>query len=277
LLVPSASFWESFSGKGFSIMFRKVAIAVGAVLLGMVVVCYTSLPSLIHVKWNDSMAWLDRQVPIETQIKQIKLESEKIDNEIKANINKLATMEVAAQNLEQQVVTLKEEQVGRKQQMAKLASTLQNETQKVALREHNAKVNELDLLVTNYEVKSVKLKSMEDLLSAKRQTLEAAHQKIGAMKDQRDQLRVSIAKLESRKELVDIKTQQCQVQISDSKINEINALLKKVNDRLNEQETKAALYAKYGYSDAPAVADTNAKNAQVVLERANNVLKDDEK
>jgi chromosome segregation ATPase len=255
-------------------MFRKVAIAVGAVLLGMVVVCYTSLPSLIHVKWNDSMAWLDRQVPIETQIKQIKLESEKIDNEIKANIGKLAKMEMDTQNLEQQVVALKEDQANRKQQMASLAAGLKNDTTKVVLREHNNKVNELDLLVTNYEVKSVKLKSMEELLSAKRQTLEAAHQKIGAMKDQRDQLRVSIAKLESRKELVDIKTQQCQVQISDSKINEINALLKKVNDRLSEQETTAALYAKYGYSEAPNVTDTNAKNAKEVLSRAENLLKD---
>jgi chromosome segregation ATPase len=253
-------------------MFRKVAIAVGAVLLGMVVVCYTSLPSLIHVKWNDTMAWLDRQVPIETQIKQIKLESEKIDNEIKSNLNKLAKMEVETQNLEQQVVALKDEQAGRKTQMAALAEGLQNVNIKLGLRDHNAKVNELDLLVTNFEVKSVKLKSMEDLLSAKRQTLEAAHQKIGAMKDQRDQLRVSIAKLESRKELVDIKTQQCQVQISDSKINEINALLKKVNDRLNEQEATAALYAKYGYSEAPSVAETNAKNAKDVLTRASKVL-----
>jgi hypothetical protein len=80
-------------------MFRKVAIAVGAVLLGLVIVCYTSLPSLVQVKWHDSMAWLDRQVPIETQIKQLKLECGKIDNEIKANIDKLAKMEVETKNL----------------------------------------------------------------------------------------------------------------------------------------------------------------------------------
>jgi phage shock protein A len=273
---PLREFWELFSGKGFSIMFRKVAIAVGAVLLGMVVVCYTSLPSLIHVKWNDSMAWLDRQVPIETQIKQIKLESEKIDTEIKHNIDKLASMEVQTMDLEQHVVALKEDQAGLKKNVARLHGKLEGNLEKVALRDRTAMVNELDLLVSSYEVKNEKLKSMESLLFAKRQTLEAAHQKIGAMKDQRDQLRISIAKLESRKELVDIKSQQCQVQISDSKINEINALLKKVNDRLNEQETKAALYSKYGYSEAPAVADTTAKNATVVLDHAKKVLASEE-
>src|SRR5260370_10528801 len=80
LLVPSARFLGIVFWKGVSIMCRKIAIAVGAVLLGLVIVSYTSLPSLCHVKWNDGMAWLDRPLPIETKIKQHRIESDQIDN-----------------------------------------------------------------------------------------------------------------------------------------------------------------------------------------------------
>jgi len=257
-------------------MFRKIAIAVGAVLLGLVIVGYTSLPSLIHVKWNDTCAWLDRQVPIETQIKQLRLQVDKIDNEIKANLGSLAKMEVETQNLEQNVVALKGDQGERRAKIASLAKDVENVPVKETSREKNAKVNQLDLLNSTYEVKDAKLKSMESLLAAKRQTLEAAHQKISAMKDQRDTLRVTIAKLESRVELVSIKTQQSQIQINDSKIAECNAMVKKINDRLSEEEAKAELYSKYGYSEAPAVADKNAKNVQEVLKSAKNILKDDQ-
>src|SRR5258708_32949093 len=62
---PPRVFWETFSGKGFSIMGRKIAIAVGAVLLGLVIVSATNVGTRLHVKWNDTCAWLDRKLPVE--------------------------------------------------------------------------------------------------------------------------------------------------------------------------------------------------------------------
>jgi chromosome segregation ATPase len=257
-------------------MCRKIAIAVGAVLLGLVIVSYTSLPSLAHVKWNDGMAWLDRQVPIETQIKQLRLETDKIDNEIKANLGKLAKMEVETQNLEQNVAALDAEQTTRRAAISAMATSLEDQTVKVSNRDLNGKKNQLELAVSTYEVKKEKLKSLKSLLAAKRQTLEAAHEKIGAMKEQRDNLRVTIAKLESRKELLDIKTQQSQIQVSNSKINECNALAKKISDRLNEEDRVAQLYDKYGFSENPAVAEKNSKSVKEVLSAAREALNDDQ-
>jgi chromosome segregation ATPase len=270
-------FWESFSGKGFSIMFRKVAIAVGAVLLGLVIVCYTSLPSLAHVKWNDFMSWCDRQVPIETKIKQLRLETDKIDNEIKANVSKLAKLEVETQNLEQNVVALKEDQAKRKIEIAGLTKELEKKSQEVAWKKDvKALANQLDLAINTYQAKDAKLKNMEILLAAKRQTLEAAHQKISAMKDQRDEIRIAIQKLETRKELVDIKTQQSTLQFSDSQIAKCNKLIKDVNDQLSLQEKEDELNQKYGFVDNKAIAEQDAKNVREVLSAAKKVLSDDD-
>jgi len=259
-------------------MFRKIAIAGGAVLLGLVIVCYTSLPSLAHVKWNESCAWLDRQVPIETKIKQLRLETDKIDNEIKANLSKLAKLEVETQNLEQNVVALRDDQVKRKTDIAMLAKDLERKSQEVAIKkETKALASQLDLAVNTYQAKDAKLKNMEGLLAAKRQTLEAAHQKIGAMKDQRDEIRIAIAKLETRKELVDMKSQQSTIQFSDSKIVECNRLVKDINDQLGFEEKRLELEQKYGYAENKAViAEKDAKNVRQILEAAKSVLTDDD-
>jgi chromosome segregation ATPase len=259
-------------------MFRKMAIAVGAVLLGLVIVCYTSLPSLAHVKWNDTCAWFDRQVPIETKIKQLRVETDKIDNEIKANLSKLAKLEVETQNLEQNVVALRDDQGKRKGEIARQKVDLERKMEEVAIKKDTkALASQLELTVNTYEAKDAKLKNMENLLAAKRQTLEAAHQKISAMKDQRDEIRIAIAKLETRKELVDMKTQQSTIQFSDTKIVECNRLVKDINNQLSLQEKELELNQKYGYEDNKAVAaEKDAKNVREVLNAAKKVLTDDD-
>jgi chromosome segregation ATPase len=257
-------------------MFRKVAIAVGAVLLGLVIACYTSLPSLAHVKWNDTCAWFDRQVPIETQIKSLRLQADKVDKEIKANLNKLAKMEIEVRDLEHNVAALRQDQGKRKEDLSAKADALEKRSERMSRKDLRSQTNEVEALVNTYEVKNAKLKSMDSLLTAKRETLEAAHQKISAMKEQRDQLFVNIQKLETRKELVDIKTQQTQIQVSDSTLIECNLLLKKIDDQISEREKVSELYRKYGYSDEPAaVAEKDAKNVSAVLKAAKEVLKDD--
>jgi len=255
-------------------MCRKIAIAVGAVLLGVVIVSSTNVCSLIHVKWNDATAWLDRKVPIETKIKQLRVETDKIDSEIKANLGKLAKLEVETQNLEQNVVALKNEQADRKSEIAMLASDLEKKADQVAKKDLKPLTNKLDLAVSTFEVKDAKLKNLDNLLAAKRQTLEAAHQKISAMKDQRDELRITIAKLETRKELVDIKTQQSTIQFSDSKIADCNRLAKEIGDQLSEREIYADNLRKYGYTDGSPTVEKEGKNVKDVLKSAKKVLND---
>ena len=273
VLVPSAMVSVNVFSKGVNIMFRKIAIAVGAVLIGLVVVCYTSLPSLVQVKWHDSMAWLDRQVPIETQIKQLKLEAGKIDNEIKSNIDKLAKMEVDTRNVEQQVVALREEQGKNKEKLLTMKNAL--ETDKVANRnELRSKTNALEVALSSYEVKKAKLATLENLLAAKRQTVDAGHQKIAAMKEQRDELYVTIAKLENKQELVSIKTQQSTIEVSDSKIVKCRELAKHIDDLLTEQDIKADMNRQY-FGEEGKIAAEKDINKEAVLDRAKKILEKD--
>jgi chromosome segregation ATPase len=231
------------------------------------------LYGLIRVKWNDSVSWLDRQVPVETQIKELRLQADKIDDDIKPNIGKLAKLEVDVNNLEQNVAALKEDQSRRRGEIAALAKKLEDRQSNVAANDCRSEAAQLESLVNSYEVKNEKVRSLEGILVAKRQTVEAAHEKIRAMKAQRDALVISIQKLETRKELVEIKSQQCQIGVSNDTINQCNALVKKIDEQLRVQEKTGDLYGRYGYSDAPATAEKGAKDLKDVLKKAKQSLK----
>jgi chromosome segregation ATPase len=260
-------------------MCRKIAIAVGAVMLGLVILYYTPVASLVKVAWNDTTSWLDSQVPVETRIKQLKLKADQMDGEIKANCDKLAKMEMEIRGLEQQVASLKNDQSTRRTEITAKAEKLRNLNEKVSLRDKTKLTNELDVAVSSYEVKDVKIKSLQDMIAAKKETLEAAQKKVGDMRDLKDQLYLTIAKLETRKELVDIKTQQSQIQVSDSLMSECNALAKKIDDQLTERELQAKNYEKFGVAgdNGTVLTEKEAKPAKDVLQRVNRILAEDDK
>jgi len=260
-------------------MCRKIAIAVGAVMLGLVILYYTPVASLVKVAWNDTTSWLDSQVPVETRIKQLKLKADQLDGEIKANCDKLAKMEMEIRGLEQQVASLKTDQSKRKAEITAKAEQLRSANEKVSLRDKTKLTNELDVAVSAYEVKDIKIKSLQDMIVAKRETLDAAQKKVADMRDLKDQLYLTIAKLETRKELVDIKTQQSQIQVSDSLMSECNALAKKIDDQLTERELQVENYKKFGVAgdNGTVITEKEAKPAKDVLLRVNKILADDDK
>jgi len=261
-------------------MCRKIAIAVGAVMLGLVVLYYTPVASLVKVAWNDTTGWLDSQVPVETRIKQLKLKADQMDGEIKVNCDKLAKMEMEIRNLEQQVASLKGDQATRKAEITAKADKLRNlDGVKVALRDKTRLTNELDVAVSSYEVKGIKIKSLQDMIAAKRETLDAAQKKVGDMRELKDQLYLKIAQVETRKELVDIKTQQSQIQVNDSLMSECNALAKKIDDQLTERELQVENYKKFGVTgdNGTVVTERESKPAKDVLQRVNKILADEEK
>jgi len=160
-----------------------------------------------------------------------------------------------------------------------MSSSLETVPAKFNKSELRSKTNQLELAVDTYNVKKEKLRSMKALLEAKKGTLEAAHQKIGDMKEQRDQLYVNIQKLETRAELVSIKTQQSQIVVSDDVLNRCNADVAKISDQLSEVEKQVELYQKYGYADNKSTVPTekDTKSVEAVLQKAKAVLSDDDK
>ncbi len=252
----------------------------GAVLLaGLIALRTTALGSLARVAWKDTRATLERAVPPEVQLKQLRVEIDKVDADIKKNLGTLATQEVEFAGLEDNVIGLRELIGKMKADIAGMSKRLESSAEKVALTRDSktaALAGKLDSLVATFENKKVELKGKEQLVAAKRQALEASHQRINEMRDQKEKLRVTAARLETRYELVRLKEVQNKVEIDDSQVNRCNSLATKIESRLREKEKLADLHLQYGYrSEVPAV-DAEPRAPAVVLEAARKALADDD-
>jgi chromosome segregation ATPase len=262
-------------------MCKKLLIAAVALVVGLLVVRHTSLGSLIQVWWKDARAHVERQIPPEVQIKQLGVEIDKIDKDIKKNLSNLAAQEVECQMLEEKVVALRASQKQLKEDVSEMEKLLTApRTERVSFNGVTYRTAELtrklDSAATLYKNRKAEVAAKEQLLADKKRTLEAAHQRISAMRDQKEQLRVTVARLETRLETLRLKQMEAKVDLDDSQVGKCNELAGKIEERLRKNEVEAKLQAEYGYRAASPILDREPKTTEEVLKSARQALQDDE-
>jgi len=262
-------------------MCKKLCIAVGAVIVGLAVITFTGLGTVLQVKWHDTRNWIDRQVPPETQLKQLQEETNKIDKDIKNNLGKLAAQEVEAERLEASLAGMKEDQVKLKTDIAAMTKALDSKDQKVSWNGRTYRPTELALRleskVNDYELRKTEIKTREQVLTSKRQSLELAHQRISEMREQKEKLRVVIAKLEARIENVKLKQVDCPIDFDGSQVSKCNALAEKLDRQLAEEEKKAELYKIYGFDKEKKTSSVREERTiDEIIKSANSALQSDE-
>jgi chromosome segregation ATPase len=259
-------------------MCKKLIVAAVAILVGTAVVKHTSIGSLAQVWWHDAKQAVERQVPPEVQIKRLANEVSKIDADIKRNLSKLAQQEVDTQRLDEEVASLKDTQATLKAEIAAMTKNLENNIEKVSIngRTRNLNAATLDRTVAKYERTKAELKSREKLLGTKREALEAAHARIAEMSAQKEQLRDTVATLETRLQLARLNATRnhATVEFDDSQVARCNELANEISQRLAVDEKTVELNTRYGYSNAPAKAE-EAKPVGDVLKAAKKAIEDE--
>jgi hypothetical protein len=263
-------------------MCKKLCIAVGAVIVGLLVITFTGIGTLMQVKWNETRNWMDRQVPPETQLKQLRVEIDKIDQDIQKNIKKVSAQEVEKDRLEANLAKLKDDQAALRVEITAMSKALDsNETPVVYNGRKMDKLllaSKLESKVADFERNKTEIKTREQLLVAKRQTLDLAHQRLREMKDQKEELRVLAAKLEARIEDVKLKqtTEGCPVSLDDSQVAKCRALADKLDRQLSEAEKEQEMLDRYGYNKATTRPSHDEKTTDDVLKAAKKALQDDD-
>jgi chromosome segregation ATPase len=262
-------------------MCKKLLIAAVAVVAGLLVVRHTSLGSLIQVWWKDARASVEKQIPPEVRIKQLAVEIDKIDKDIKKNLSKLAAQEVDCQLLEEKVVALRTNQKQLKEDVSAMEKLLDNpRTERVVFNGTAYRTPELarklDSATQAYTIRKTELKAKEQLLAEKKQALEKAHQYIGEMRDQKERLRVDLARLETRLETLRLKQMEAKVEFDESQVGKCNELAGKIEESLRRAEVEAKLHEDYGYRTRSTVYDREPKTTEEVLKSARKALREDE-
>jgi chromosome segregation ATPase len=256
-------------------MLKKLCLAVGAVIVGLAVINFTSLGSLAKVKFTEMTNWADRQVPPETKLKQVRVEMSKIDKDIRHHVDKLAVLAEEVDSDRTKVAALKKEQVQRKEEIAAMTKALESTSEKVVYNgsayNQAAMVKKLDQAVTNYERLKSEVKAKEQVLAQKSDLLDTSKQRIKAMQQQKEELQVAVEELESRIEALKTKKVDRSIEVDDSQVNKCNVLLESVRKRVAQDEKTLELYDELGIKtkmqDGKEVRDTEKSKAEVV-ERA---------
>lgn len=263
-------------------MCKKLVLAAVAILVGTAVVRHTSIGSLAQVWWHDAKTTLERQVPPEVQIKQLEVEVNKIDRDIKSNLSRLAAQEVDTQKLEENVAALKEDQTRLRASVEALTACLKGDSAGNGRITFNGReysksylTSKLSTDVARFESRKAELKAKEKLLDLKKQAVEAAHDRIAAMADQKEKLRVTIAKFETRQELNRLNAVRAEagVELDDSQVARCNELAAQIERRLDVQAKETDMFTRYGYGTPGPKVEQTRPTAEVV-EAAERALND---
>ncbi len=261
-------------------MCKKLLIAAVALVVGLSVVKHTQLGSLFHVWWKDARTSLEKQVPPEVRIRQLSHEIDKIDGDIKKNLSKLAAQEVECQMLEEKVHALRASQKQLKEDISAMEKLLDGaRTERVSFNGTTYRTPELkrklDSAVQAFTGRKTELKAREQLLAEKKQALEKAHQYISAMRDEKEQLRITVARLETRVETLRQKQMEAKVEFDESQVGKCNELAGKIEEQLRRAEVEAKLHEDFGYRTRAAIIDRD-RSTEEVLKSARQALQDDE-
>jgi len=261
-------------------MCKKLLVAAVALVVGLSVVKHTSLGSLFQVWWKDARASVESKIPIETEIRQLGIEIDRIERDLKKNVSALALDETECQGLEEQVVALRTKQAQVKENIAAMEKLLDKpQTERISFNHVTYRPYELtrklDAAVSEYNGRKADLQAKERLLDGKKRKLEAKFQLISAWRDKRDQLRVTAAQLETDVQMLRLEQMEAKVEFDESQVGKCNERVANIKKRLNQAKAEIKYAAKLGLGTDLGV-EREPKTTEEVLKSARQALQDDD-
>jgi chromosome segregation ATPase len=257
-------------------MLKKILIAATAVVVGLVLI---NKSSLVRVWWKDAKACVENHIPIDTQLKQLRVEIDAIDNDIKKNLSQLADQEVKCKMTEERLAKMKARQQQLRADISDMEKGLEARTARVSFKDTSYSAAELtrklDRSVADYKNLKDQVKHNEALLADQKRTVEAAHNRLTAMRNQKEELRTLHAKLQTQYEVVKQKQMEGRLEVDDSQVTRARELAHKIEVRMRKMETEARLQADYGYAVPASEVDKPVKTAEEVRKEARQALADD--
>ncbi len=260
-------------------MLKKLLIAAVAFVAGLVVL--TKVTKISPAVWfGDCCRSVKHMVPPEVQLKQLKLDIENIDKEIDKNLGTLARMHAELDQFKENLACNSDRVAHLRTDIDEMHKCLKNQADFVVFRGRKFDADDLtrrlEMAVTEFKCLKEKVKVQEKIHAEKKATLRAAKERIAAMKDEQERLRVLAIRLEHELELVKMKQIQNQVtDFDDSALTRAQQNAKDVETRLKEIEKLIEYKKEFGRTDTTTVDTIKGKTREEVLHSARAALRDD--
>lgn len=260
-------------------MLKKLLIATVAMIAGTVV-----LSKVTHISpkifFGDCCRSVRNMVPPEVQLKQLKADIDNIDKEIDKNLGTLARMATEVDQFSDDLVCNRNRQAHLKADIRDMTQVLKDQAERVVYRGRKTDADDLtrklEMAVTEFKCLKEKVNVQEKIYTEKKRTLSAAKDRITAMKNEQEKLRVLAVRLEHELELVRMKQIQNQVtDFDDSALSRAQHNAKDVETRLRQIEKEIEFRKEFGRTDTTVLETIKGKSREEVLHDAKAALQND--
>ncbi|GEM_PF-4330734 len=260
-------------------MLKKLLIATVAVIAGLMVL--TKVTNISLETWfGDCCRTARSWVPPEKRLQQLKADIENIDRDIDKNLSTLARMATEVDEFADNLARNRDRQAHLRADISDMQKALKDDAKKVVFRGRKCDADDLtcrlEMAVTEFNCLKEKVRVQERILTEKKKTLTAAKERITAMKNEQEKLRVLAVRLEHQLELVQMKQIRNQVtDFDDSSLSRAQQNAKAVETQLRQIEKEIELKKEFGRTDATTLETIKGKSREEVLHAAKAALQDE--
>jgi septal ring factor EnvC (AmiA/AmiB activator) len=209
-------------------MFKKLGLTALVLVVGVALLGHTKvgryLWSWVPVAADNVASAFKAQITPEMEIKRIKGEIAKLDDDLKRNFSKVAEADVKLAKFKAEVENTK--------------TTLDARVKELKVLEKDATVGDAEFarLWDTYKIAADDLSAKEKLLTEKSALVRAAKAKYDAMKTEKARLETEVTKLETNLERVRVAQTECPIAVDDTRLSEIKAALDALDTQIQVQQ-----------------------------------------
>jgi len=209
-------------------MFKKVGITALVLVVGLALFGQTKagkyLWSWVPVAADNVASVFKPMITPEMEIKRIKSEVAKLDDDLKRNFSKVAEADVKLAKFKADVENTKVNLDGRLKEL------------KVLEKDSTVGDVEFARLWETYKIAADDLSAKEKLLTEKSALVRAAKAKYDAMKTEKARLETEVTKLETNLERVRVAQTECPIPLDDSRLADIKKDLDALDTQIQVQQ-----------------------------------------
>ncbi len=230
-------------------MLKKMILAGGALALLSGVTVGTPIWSYARCGANFLTDTAGDAVPMEWELKRARQMIADLKPEIESNAKRIAQEKVQVARLDQQLAETNERLGKAQSDIERLTSDLKTENDSYTYggRTYTSVQVKSDLAnrFTRYKVRNETAQKLEQMLTARRASLQAAHERMEAMLSARSQLEVEVENLQARLGALRVAQTTSNLNLDDSHLARTRELLDEISTRIDVEEETMSVDVKY--------------------------------
>ncbi len=243
-------------------MLKKIIITGGALaLLSSVTV---GRPILSYMKcganWVRSSA--NDSVPLEWELNRARQMITDLKPEIEVNAKRIAREKIEVKRLVQQLAESDQRLAKAKTDIQRLTGDLESESASYTYGNRSYTLTQVKDDLSNrfkrYKTREATAEKLQQMLSARQSSLQAAHQRMDAMLSAKRQLEVEVENLQARLGALRVAQTSSQLSLDDSQLSQTRSLLDTIATRIDVEEETISVDTEYfGEIDLDEPSDEN--------------------